>query len=441
MSSTPPPPQARDFAYLRLILIGAVIGLPAALVAAAFLALVNDAQDWLWTDLPDALGQDTPPWYIVVALPIVGAAIVWLARRFLPGDGGHVPVNGLSAAPTPWQYGPSVALAAIGTLAFGAVLGPEAPLIALGSVVGMFVVDVVRVRGPQATSVLATAGSFAAVSALFGGPLVAGILLMEVGIGLGAALVPALLPGLVAAAVGYVLFIGLGSWGGLDQTALTVPGLPLYETTRVLDLLFAIVVGVLTALLIRVVRQGAVKVLGWSKGRMLMALLAGGAAVGLLAELARLLGANSQDVLFSGQSGIPDLVLQDSPRILLITLVAKAIGYGISLGCGYRGGPVFPAIFTGVAVAMFFTLWFNSSTTWAVAVGTAAGMTAGTNLVIAGLLLAELIVGTNGLNTIPATSLAATAAWLTMRVLGPVPPQAPAAAAGPPAAAGPSPTG
>jgi H+/Cl- antiporter ClcA len=321
------------------------------------------------------------------------------------------------------------------------VLGPEAPLIALGSVVGMFVVDVVRVRGTQATAVLATAGSFAAVSALFGGPLVAGILLLEAGIGLGAALVPAILPGLVAAAVGYVLFVGLGSWGGLDRSSLTVPGLPLYETTRVLDLLFAIVVGVLTALLIRVVRQGAVKVLGWSKGRMAIVLLAGGAAVGLLAELARLLGANSQDVLFSGQSGIPDLVLQESPRILLITLLAKAVGYGISLGCGYRGGPVFPSIFIGVAVAMFATLWFNSSPTWAVAVGTAAGMTAGTNLVIAALLFAALIVGSNGFNTIPATVLAATSAWLTMHALGPVPPAAPAPAASPPSAAAPPPTG
>jgi H+/Cl- antiporter ClcA len=428
MASTPQTSGPRGAEYFRLILLGALIGIPAALLAAGFLALVHEVEDWLWTDLPDALGRDTPPWYIVVAFPAVGGVIVWLARRFLPGDGGHPPLNGIATTPTPWRYAPSVALAAFGTLAFGAVLGPEAPLIALGSVVGMFVVDTARVRGPQETAVLATAGSFSAVSALFGGPLVAGILLMEAGVGLGAALVPALLPGLVAAAVGYVLFVGLGSWGGLDRTALTVPGLPLYETTRVLDLLFAIVVGVLTAVLIRVVRQGAVKVLAWSKGRMAIALVAGGAAVGLLAELARLLGANSQDVLFSGQSGIPDLVLQDSPRILLITLAAKAIGYAISLGSGFRGGPVFPSIFTGVAVAMFATIWFNSSPTWAVAVGTAAGMTAGTNLVIAALLFSGLIVGTNGLNTVPAAVLAAVSAWLTNRVLGPVPPQAPARA-------------
>ena len=39
--------------------------------------------------------------------------------------------------PTPIAHGPGVALAALGTLPFGAVLGPEAPVVALGSVVGV----------------------------------------------------------------------------------------------------------------------------------------------------------------------------------------------------------------------------------------------------------------------------------------------------------------
>ena len=47
--------------YLRLIGLGALIGLPAALVAAGFLALVHELEDWLWHDLPDALGHSAPP--------------------------------------------------------------------------------------------------------------------------------------------------------------------------------------------------------------------------------------------------------------------------------------------------------------------------------------------------------------------------------------------
>jgi len=47
--------------YLRLILLAAAIGIPAALVAAGFLALVHWLEDRLWTDLPDRLGYSSPP--------------------------------------------------------------------------------------------------------------------------------------------------------------------------------------------------------------------------------------------------------------------------------------------------------------------------------------------------------------------------------------------
>ena len=49
-------------AYLHLVLLGAGIGIPAALVAALFLALVHDVEHWLWHDLPDALGHPEAPW-------------------------------------------------------------------------------------------------------------------------------------------------------------------------------------------------------------------------------------------------------------------------------------------------------------------------------------------------------------------------------------------
>jgi aspartyl-tRNA(Asn)/glutamyl-tRNA(Gln) amidotransferase subunit A len=70
----------------QLVLLGAMVGLPAAVVAAAFLALVHTVEHGLWHDLPAALGATAPPWYLVPGLPVVGAAIVWAARRFLPGE-------------------------------------------------------------------------------------------------------------------------------------------------------------------------------------------------------------------------------------------------------------------------------------------------------------------------------------------------------------------
>jgi H+/Cl- antiporter ClcA len=353
-----------------------------------------------------------------VGLPIVGASIVVAARALLPGDGGHSPLAGLGLGPTPLAYAPGVALAAVGTLAFGAVLGPEAPLIALGSAVGMAVTRFVRL-GPRETSMLATAGSFSAISALFGGPLVAGMLLVEAGVGMGAALLPALLPGLVAAAVGYVIFVGLGDWGGLDTTALVVPGLPAYEGTRVLDLTLALVIGVAAAVLMTGVRRLATDVDGIGTRRLGMPglMLGGGLAVGLLALLADAAGGSPDEVLFSGQAGVPAIVAEDSAGVVIVVLAAKTLAYAVCLGCGFRGGPVFPAVFLGVALMALAVIAIDVSPTLAVAVGAAAGMAAGTRLLFAPVLFAALLVGRAGLDAVPAAVLASAAAWLTIAAL------------------------
>jgi H+/Cl- antiporter ClcA len=404
--------------YLRLVALGALVGIPAGLAAALFLALVHAAEQWLWHDLPDAQGSSGPQWYLVVGLPVVGAAIVAAARKHLPGDGGHAPGGAPAPEVMPLSHAPGILLAALGTLCFGAVLGPEGPIIALGAIVGLAVTAFARLAVAERT-MLATAGSFSAVSALFGGPLVGGVMLVEGGVALGTRLLPALLPGFVAAAVGYVIFVGLGDWQGLDAPGLAVPDLPRYDGTHIPELLLAIVVGVATALLVTAVNRAARRVPGPERFGMAPFLLAGGLAVGLVALLADGLGADSQDVLFSGQASVPALLAEESTGILVVLLVAKALAYAISLGCGFRGGPIFPAVFLGVAIAVFPVAWFGTSPTWAVAVGAAAGTAAQTRLLLTSMLFATLLVGTVGFDAVPAAVLAAAAAWITATALDP----------------------
>jgi hypothetical protein len=88
-------------AYPRLVLLGALIGIPAALLAAGFLAPVHEVEHVLWDDLPDALGHSSPPLNLVMALPVAGAGLVAAARALLPGDGGTRPLEGIGAHPTP----------------------------------------------------------------------------------------------------------------------------------------------------------------------------------------------------------------------------------------------------------------------------------------------------------------------------------------------------
>ena len=177
-----------------------------------FLALVSKLQGWIFTALP--------PRWASTASRCGGRSCRWcwpgcwspLAIRYLPGTGGHSPgrrVQGGEGAPGPAEL-PGVVLAALATLSLGVVLGPEAPLIALGGGLGVCAVRLVKRDAPDRTrTVVAAAGSFAAISTLLGSPLLGAFLLMEAsGLG-GATLELVLLPGLLAAGIGSLVFIGL----------------------------------------------------------------------------------------------------------------------------------------------------------------------------------------------------------------------------------------
>ncbi|MBT0993296.1 chloride channel protein [Cellulomonas sp. DKR-3] len=401
---------------LRLTLLGLLVGLPAGLVAFAFFGAVHWLEQLLWDDLPEALGTATAPWYLVLGLPMLGGVLVHLARM-LPGDGGHSPIEGMSmGAVRPRDVG-SVALAALATLPFGLVLGPEAPLIALGAIVGTWVTRWAHLK-EQGGVAIGVAGSGAAMSTLFGGPLVAGLMLLEGGVGAGALVIPLILPALAASAMAYLLITGLGEWSGLPMPSLALPDLPTYESVQARDLLVAVVVGVLASLAAHLVRSGATVLHGLEvrTGRLLL-LVGGGLAVGLLALLAQALGADAEDVLFSGQSALPHLVGEASAVTVLVLVVAKGVAYAVSMGAGFRGGPIFPAVFLGVGLATLGVVAFDMSVTVAVAMGTAAGMTAMTRMVVSPLLFAGLLVGRPGLEALPVAVLATTAAWLASAVL------------------------
>jgi H+/Cl- antiporter ClcA len=420
VSTSAPAVPTRDL--VRLTLLGALVGLPAGLVAFAFVSLVHLLQTLLWDTVPEVLGHDSPPWYLVLGLPVAGAALV-AAARALPGDGGHAPLGGLQTGPVPPSHAGSIALAAVASLGFGVVLGPEAPLLTLGTIVGIAIAGRAGVRG-QPAALLGASGAAGAMSTLFGGPLVAGVMLLEAGAG--ALTAATLLPPLAGAAVAYLLVTGFGDWTGLPTGGLTVPGLPTYDPTLP-DLGVALVVGVLAAVAIAGVRRVGRRVAAaGARVHRVPLLLVAGLGVGALALAARALGADAQDVLFSGQTSVPTLVSGGSAGVLLVLLAAKGLAYALSLGGGFRGGPIFPAVFLGVGLAGLTVTLLEVPPTLAVAVGVAAGMAATSRLLLSAVLFSALMVGRAGLETAPAAVVAAVTAWLVVRVLDPAPAPAPA---------------
>ncbi len=223
----------RDRRFVAILVLAAIVGLIASLAAWGLLDLLHQMQGWVYDDLPDTFGFDTrPTWWPLPILAIAGVATAAAIVR-LPGTGGHTPAAGLSASPTHAVELPGVIFAAIASVGLGVVLGPEAPLIALGGGLGFLVLGVLRRDAPpQLGELIATSGTFAAVSFLFGSPLIAAVLLIEAaGIG-GARLRMVLIPGLLAAGIGSLVSIGMGSWTGVDTSSISIDPIPLADFPR-----------------------------------------------------------------------------------------------------------------------------------------------------------------------------------------------------------------
>ncbi len=210
----------RSKRYLSALILAGILGIPISAVAYGFLALVAKIQSYLFDDLPTQVtGGPAPAWWPVPWLVLCGL-LTALTIRYLPGNAGHSPAFGFKAGGGP-PTGPEligIILAALSTLSLGAVLGPEAPLIAIGGGLAALAVHLVKKDAPpMALTIMASAGSFAAISTLLGSPILGAFLIMEAaGIG-GATLSLVALPGLLASGIGALIFVGLDSYTGLGD--------------------------------------------------------------------------------------------------------------------------------------------------------------------------------------------------------------------------------
>jgi H+/Cl- antiporter ClcA len=408
-------------AYVRTLVFAALLGVPVAFAAVLFQTAIHDVIHLVWDVIPEELGWSEPAWWYVVLVPGLAGLLVAGAVR-LPGHGGHSPLEGLGADPIPTIALASILPAALATLGLGLVLGPEAPLIALGLGLGALAVRLIRLEGTEA-QLLSLAGAFAAVAALFGGPLIAAFLLFEVTAASGKIAAQqigrALLPGFVAAGTGAVVFTGVAGWDGLHQTNLALPSLPPYETLRLTDLAWCLLMAVVIAVVIVGIRHFAHGIAAQSTLSPAALLVVAGLAVGTLAVAFRAIADRPVDlVLFSGQAELPDVVAEGSAGVLILLVATKGLAYGLSLGAGFRGGPVFPAIAIGVAAGMFAAdILPGLDTTPAVAAGIAAGTTAVLRVPFTAVLLVSLLMGASAFDVAPIAVLAAAVAWLIATVL------------------------
>jgi H+/Cl- antiporter ClcA len=271
-------------------------------LAAGYVVLI--ALQWvvngLWTEIPENFFDGDVPWFYVLGLPVLAGVLVALLRKRADG---HEPLSGLAIESISVVDFPFVLLAIAVTMAGGLILGPEVALISTGATIG----GVIAAREPGASVKWGTTiGAVSAISALAIEPIRKGSLDIS---------------------SGYVFSVE--------------------------DLLPAAVAAVATAVvlvLVRLLASGLTFARGGDRPIVWQVALAG-LAVGVIALVYQAWSGEPVDlVLTSGERTIKPLVELGSVGLILATVLAKSLGYAITMGGGYRGGPYFPAMFAGAGV-------------------------------------------------------------------------------------------
>ena len=161
----------RDKTPLAVLFMAAVVGTLAGLVGVAFEKSVN----WVQNQRIGALAQVADHWYLVWPLAFILSALLamvgyFLVRRFAPEAGGSgIPeIEGALEELRPvrwWRVLPVKFVGGMGTLGAGMVLGREGPMVQLGGNIGRMVLDVFRMRSPEARHTLLATGAASGLSA------------------------------------------------------------------------------------------------------------------------------------------------------------------------------------------------------------------------------------------------------------------------------------
>ncbi len=428
MAATPPPatpapaaaPEASRSDLLRVVGSSVLVALPISLVAIGFLELISLAQEWVWQTLPADLGYDTVPWWWAVPWLLLASVLVASAISLLPGRGGHIPAHGTGGPPIPPAAVPGVVLAALAGLPLGVVLGPEAPLIGIGGGLAIWISRVVRLSpGGQIEPLIGIAGSAAAISIVLGSPLTAAVFMAEAVAVVGGPVLAATLPTLLGVGVGAVLFSGFGDTAGIKDQSLQLVKLSSVPSPDLGDLLWAVPVGVVAAIVMTVVFAAGTRVAErlapLDRGRLIGATLVVGAGVAICASAYALITDRSPfDVASSGTDTLEAITSDPSSwgsTALIMLLLFKGLGYALSLGA-FRGGPIFPSILIGGAMGVLIAPLPGLGIAGGLAVGMAAFASAGMKMPLSAVALTILLFGSNATQVFPEVAIAAVTAYV-----------------------------
>lgn len=345
--------MAKPLSPGQILVYAAGLGVSIGLLSTGYYLILKFGTQAIWqgipeiVHLPDPIRNPNDARYYAWILTTLGGFLVGLIVHYL-----HAP-TGLEAAideihtegRISYHHAPGMAVASLVSMIFGSSAGPEAPLVDVNGGLGSWFADRLRVA-KDTTRILTFCGMSAALGAFFGSPLGSALLALELPHFLGLEYYEALIPVLVAAICGFVVF--------RLCTGLTIGGIyqfPAYSELQPDHLIHALALGVIgaaVAILFVLIFRGIRYLVSLLRIHPVLLTTLGGLGIGLIAIFFPL-------TLFYGEEQIQTVINTGSTlgaTMLLLTAIAKMFTVSLCLQTGFRGGFIFPLFFIGATVGM-----------------------------------------------------------------------------------------
>lgn len=320
------------------MIYAALFGALSSLLAAAYITLYN--QGIKFFEQVSLLVLNVNIWPLV--LLTVAGVLIGLAIKFF---GQHA---GLGVAKRQYaQTGhinprnlPSIMLQAFISLWSGAAVGPEGPLVFLSGGVGSFIADRLKLEKDD-VQVLVYSSIAGAFGGFFGSPIIGAVGAIEYMFIKELDLYRHLIPGLLAAAVGYGVYFAF-----LQTSFLGIYSFPDYASPGLVDLWWALLVGIIAGvigILFKLIFGSVHLVFARLNKRPVARAIVGGVVIGLIGSFLPL-------TLYSGQDQLLQIIHNPAAfgvGLLLLMMLVKALLTSTSFATGFEGGPIFPLFFMG----------------------------------------------------------------------------------------------
>ena len=353
------------------IIVGAIVGLcgTAFYFALSLVTVLRTQNTWL-----------------IFLLPIGGLGIVAM-YRFLHNEkdtGTNLVISAIhSDDELPLRMAPLIFVSTLITHLFGGSAGREGAALQMGGSIGNALGKLFHFDDKD-KHVMIMCGMSAAFSALFGSPMAAAILPMEmvsVGVMYYIALVPCVISSLVAHGIAYSF--------GVSNEMFIIRSIPKFGIMTSIEISVLAILCALVSILFCVLLHKSEDLYKRFFTNPYIRVIAGGCIIIVLTLLV-----GNQDYNGTGINIIEHCINGTvRPEAFLLKMIFTAL----TLGAGYKGGEIVPSFFTGAAFGCLFGNLLGFSPTLCTAVGMTAVFCGVTNCPITSLLISFELFGYDGM--------------------------------------------